>query len=103
MADRDGLRVYEATTFLARLRGLAGVDELPPGVGLHIPHTRSVHTIGMRFDLDLLWLDRDGDVVRIDRDVAPLRHRSCRRARSVVEIRAGHGYSGPRLTTRNHS
>jgi uncharacterized membrane protein (UPF0127 family) len=97
-----GLHVYEARSFATRLIGLAGLDALPPGVGLHLPRTRSVHTFGMRFALDLVWLDRHGAVVRVDRDVPPRRHRSCRSARSVVELGAG-GYTRQRLTTRNHS
>jgi uncharacterized membrane protein (UPF0127 family) len=45
----------------------------------------------MRFALDLVWLDRDGGVVRVDEHVRPGRHRACRAARSVVEVRAGAG------------
>jgi uncharacterized membrane protein (UPF0127 family) len=65
-----------------RLRGLAFA---PPRGPLHIPRCRSVHTFGMRYPLDLLWLDAAGEVVRIDRGVRPRRVRICRRARSVVE------------------
>jgi uncharacterized protein len=101
-SERLGRRVFEADGFLARLRGLAGVASLPAGTGLHIPRTRSVHTFGMRFALDLVWLDADGRVVRIDIDVGPRRVRSCRSARSVVEIPAD-GYTRHRLTTREHS
>ena len=43
----------------------------------------------MRFDLDLIWLRRDGSVARVDRDVGPWRMRLCLRARSVVETLAG--------------
>jgi uncharacterized membrane protein (UPF0127 family) len=44
----------------------------------------------MRFALDLVWLARDGAVVRVDRDVRPRAHRAAwRGARSVVEVRAG--------------
>lgn len=54
--------------------------------------TRSIHTVGMRFPLDLLWLDRSGRVTRIDRDVGPGRLRSCRRASGgVIEVAAGAG------------
>jgi uncharacterized membrane protein (UPF0127 family) len=45
----------------------------------------------MRFSLDLIWLDRRGHVVRVDRDVPPGRMKSCLRARSVVEAGAGTG------------
>jgi uncharacterized membrane protein (UPF0127 family) len=73
----------------ARRRGLARRDALPAHAGLHLPRCRSVHTIGMRFPLDLVWLDRRGVAVRVDRDVGPGRLRTCWRARSVVELNAG--------------
>ncbi len=50
---------------------------------------RAVHTLTMRFALDLIWLADDGTVVRVDRHVRPRRHRGCARARAVVETRAG--------------
>jgi uncharacterized membrane protein (UPF0127 family) len=93
-SERDGLRVYEASSGRARLRGLAGLDDLPPGLALHLPRTRSVHTFGMRFPLDLTWLDGAGRVVRVDRDVPRGRLRTCLRAKSVIEARAR--YSEPR-------
>jgi uncharacterized membrane protein (UPF0127 family) len=43
----------------------------------------------MRFPLDLVWLSRAGEVVRIDEDVPPRRLKVCVRARSVVECNAG--------------
>lgn len=58
---------------------------MPPGVGLLLPDIRSVHTFGMRFSLDLMWIDRDGRVVRVDESVPPRRVRRCRRAWGVVE------------------
>jgi len=84
-----GLQIAEARTRAARTRGLARLDALPATIALHLPRCRSVHTFGMRFCLDLIWLDRDGAIVRLDRDVAPRRLRTCLRARSVVECRAG--------------
>ena len=89
-----GLWVHEARTWRSRLLGLAGLRDLPPGLGLRLPRTRSVHTVGMRFALDLIWLDAAGTVVRTDRAVPPWRVRGCRRARSVIETRSG--YSGSR-------
>jgi uncharacterized protein len=72
---------------LGRLVGLIGRRSWPAGVALEIPRCRSVHTFGMRFPLDLVWLDGDRRVVRVDRAVPPWRVRSCRRARSVLELR----------------
>ncbi len=97
------LVVHEAGRRRARRLGLARLKSLPRSRALHLHPCRSIHTIGMRFALDLVWLDRAGEVVRVDRDVRPWRHRACRRARSVVELRAGSadrllasGYTGPR-------
>ena len=84
-----GLRVAEATTRRARALGLARLDALPDDQALRIPRCRSVHTFGMRFALDLVWLGPDGDVVRVDRAVPPRRLRTCLRARAVVECAAG--------------
>lgn len=86
-----GLVVIEARTHRSRRRGLARLDTLAEGHALHIPSTPSVHTFGMRFALDLIWLARDGSVVRVDGAVPPRRLRQCLRARSVVEARAGEG------------
>jgi uncharacterized membrane protein (UPF0127 family) len=80
--------VLVAASPLARLLGLTGLAPPPPGVGLLFPRCRSVHTFGMRFALDLVWLDGAGAVVRVDRGVPPRRVRWCRGARSVVELGA---------------
>jgi uncharacterized protein len=72
---------------LGRLIGLALRRDR--GVALLLPRCRSVHTFGMRFALDLVWLDGAGEVVRVDRGVPPWRVRSCRCARSVLEVSAG--------------
>jgi uncharacterized protein len=82
-----------ARSAAARRRGLARADPPPAGVGLHLQPCRSIHTAGMRFALDLVWLDRDGAVVRVDHGVGAWRVRTCLRARSVVETRAGEGDS----------
>ena len=74
---------------VGRLVGLAGRRDPGGGAGLLLPRCRSVHTFGMRFALDLVWLDAGGAVVRVDRAVRPFRVRSCRAARSVLELRSG--------------
>jgi len=88
----DGdLTLLVARSFRERRRGLAKMTPLPAGYGLRIPKCNSVHTIGMRFALDLVWLSRDGRVLRVDRGVGPWRMKLCVRARSVVETAAGGG------------
>ena len=85
------LTLILASTRRARMRGLAGLGELPAGHGLLLAPCRSVHTVKMCFALDLVWLDGDGRFVRLDENVAPRRMRSCLRARSVVEAAVGEG------------
>jgi uncharacterized membrane protein (UPF0127 family) len=77
-----------AATRWARLRGLALLRG-PPAEPLLIPRCRSVHTFGMRFALDLVWLDDQARVLRVDRGVGPGRVRSCRAAAAVLELPHG--------------
>jgi len=86
LAELPGVEVRVAADPLARLLGLAALRAIPPGAGLLLPRTRSIHTLGMRFALDLVWIDDDGHVVRVDRAVRPWRMRGCRGARAVVEL-----------------
>ncbi|MEA2150857.1 MAG: uncharacterized protein QOD69_2687 [Solirubrobacteraceae bacterium] len=86
-----GLTLLVAGTRRSRALGLARLDAPPAGHALLFERCRSVHTAGMRFALDLLWLDAAGTVVRIDAAVAPRRLRTCLRARAVVEAAAGEG------------
>lgn len=51
-----------AGSFGARLRGLLGRHDLPQGQGLVIQPCSSVHGIGMRFPIDVVFLTRDDRV-----------------------------------------
>src|SRR4051812_28241324 len=70
--------------------GLLGRNELPVGAGLWLEPCGSIHTWGMKFAIDVLFLDASGTVLRAVPSVQPWR--VCwpvRRARVVVEIPAG--------------
>jgi len=54
-----------ADTFFSRLVGLLGSKGLGEGEGLWIVPTRSVHTVGMRFPIDVVLLDHAGRVVEL--------------------------------------
>jgi len=91
---RDGRVIVShletAATLGRRVRGLLGRRGLPPGHGLHITPCRSIHTWGMLFTIDVLFLDRDETVVKIARNVRPFRCRcGGRRAHSVIEVATG--------------
>ncbi|MBV9212425.1 MAG: DUF192 domain-containing protein [Actinobacteria bacterium] len=80
--------VIEAATPWSRLLGLAGLElvVVPPRHALLLRPCRSVHTFGMRFDLDLIFLDAHGRVVAVERAVPPGRIRTCRAAAAVLEL-----------------
>ena len=80
-----------ATGPLARLLGLSHLDRNAAGAGLLIPRCSSVHTFGMRFELDLFFLGEDGRVVAVRRRVPPRRVVCCRGASAVLEVPAREG------------
>lgn len=62
-------RVERAATTVERMRGLLGRSSLGPGAALLIERCGAVHTMGMRFALDLVFLDRGWRIVRVVRNV----------------------------------
>jgi uncharacterized membrane protein (UPF0127 family) len=78
-----------ADTHWTRLRGLLGLrsSDFRNGFGLWIVPCRGVHTLGMGFPIDVVYLDRDLTVVHIQRDLRPWRFAPVRtQAASVLEL-----------------
>lgn len=78
-----------ADSFGSRLRGLLGTTPLRAGEGLFIPRTSSIHTHFMRYPIDVVFVDAEGCVRKIARDLRPWRVASCRGAHDVVEVPGG--------------
>ena len=73
-----------------RLRGLLGRRELAQGDGLLLRPDNSIHTIGMQFAIDVLFLDPAGRVAHLIREMPPLRLSPIVfRARDVLELAPG--------------
>ena len=66
------LLIRTADGFARRFAGLIGRSGLPPGQALLIPSCRSIHTIGMRFAIDVAFL-RAETVVAVYERVPPFR------------------------------
>ena len=99
-ADRElGNRVALASRWLSRLRGMLGTPAPEPGEGLLLTPCSSVHMYGMRFPLDVAFLDRTGRVVAVYPSLAPgSRTRWHRDAKHALELPAGTlGQSGTTL------
>jgi len=84
-----GARFPLAVTPLSRLLGLALLDRDQAGPGMVIPRCRSVHTLGMRFALDVLFLDRERRPLSRHDRVGATRLLIDRRAAAVLERPAG--------------
>lgn len=63
----------EADNFWLRLRGLLGVAALQPGEGLVLVGEKSIHTLFMKFPIDVVYADKHLKVIRTDINMGPYR------------------------------
>jgi uncharacterized membrane protein (UPF0127 family) len=73
----------------SRMRGLLGRAELPRGEGLLLRPAGSIHMFFMRFPIDAVFLDRDGNVLGVKRHLKPWRTAGRKGAKAVLELPAG--------------
>ena len=78
-----------ADTSAARRRGLLGRGSLPAGHALVITRCNAVHTIGMRFAIDVAFVDSSGRVRKIVENVVPWRMAMSITSTAVIEFAAG--------------
>lgn len=79
-----------AANMWARMRGLLGHPPLESGEGLLLKGEQAIHTIGMSFTIDALFLDRDGRVIHLIKVMPPLKASPIIwRGRDVLELPAG--------------
>jgi uncharacterized membrane protein (UPF0127 family) len=90
------VEIVVASSCRTRLVGLALRGRPPPGRSLLLPRCRSIHTWGMRYALDLVWLDAGGGVLAVELGVRPRRLRRRRGATAVIEAPAGEGRDAAR-------
>jgi hypothetical protein len=83
------MAVRIATRFLARARGLLAGPPLEPDEAMLIAPCSSIHTFGMRYPIDVVFLNRNARVVRVCPQVPAGRIRFGWGAAAVLELRAG--------------
>lgn len=98
--------VIKADTFLLRAFGLLFRKPLEMGEALHLEPCNAVHTIGMRYAIDLVFLTRDFTIASVRSHVGKFRMCRFGGANSVLELRAGEAHRldlkpGIRLTWLN--
>ena len=93
MSSRTGQRiagaVEVAVTRSSRRRGLLGRASLDPSSGMMLAPCSMIHTAFMRFPIDVIFVDRAGQVTRIVRRLGKWRAAASLRASATIELAAG--------------
>lgn len=83
------LELMVATSALERMRGLLGQTALGSRQGMLLPRCGMIHTFGMAYPIDVVYLDRRNRVLKVSPALAPRRMDGHWRARTVLELAAG--------------
>ncbi len=86
--DLSRYKIIKADGFRSRVIGLMGRKDMPDDEALLLSPCSSVHTFFMRFPIDLVWLNREGKVVRLDKGIRPWKIRRCKNAYQVLEVKS---------------
>jgi uncharacterized membrane protein (UPF0127 family) len=73
----------------SRRIGLLAHDSLADGSAMIIAPTSAIHTFAMRFEIDVMFVSKDGRVLKVRPHVKPRRIATAWRAFAVVELPAG--------------
>ncbi len=82
-------RVWRAASAPERMRGLLGRPPLAHDEGMLIEACGMVHTFGMKYRLDLAFLDSLGRVCKLVHELRPARCAGSFRAKSTLELAPG--------------
>lgn len=83
-------KLTKAHSFFSRLRGLMFSKSLPEGHGLHIQPCRSIHTYFMNYSIDVLYLNKDFEIVGLDERLQPSKiGQLYKNGYSVLELPSG--------------
>ena len=88
-----------------RRRGLLGRNGLPPGHVLILAPCPAIHTCFMRFNIDVVFAKRDGEVIKVRRGVKPWQAAGALRAFAAIEFPEGGAVNvrpGDRVTLESH-
>ena len=83
----EGIAV--ASDSKTRRTGLLKHQQLAPGEGLWIVPCEAVHTFGMNFSIDVVFLSRSKKILKVRKSMPVRRVSMCLRAHSVLELPAG--------------
>jgi len=81
--------VWLAKNYWQRLRGLLGRPKLSETQGLMLQPCNQVHTMGMAYAIDAIFLDEKGVIVNLIHSLKPLRQARGRGATYTLEVASG--------------
>ena len=85
-----GKNIKHANNMFSRMKGLMFVDEMKGMDGLLLDPGNSIHNCFVRFPIDVLFLDKTNEIVKIIRGFKPWRFtRIYFKARTVLELPVG--------------
>lgn len=85
----QALELLSTQTVLERMRGLLARPPLQRGQAMVLQDCNLVHTVGMRYPIDIVFVDRQARIASIHAAVPARRVRGCWRAVQVLELAAG--------------
>ena len=83
------LIIHRADSFATRLLGLRARPRLSAREALYLAPCSSIHTVGMRYRIDVAFVDRRGCVIKLVEALKPMRAAWCPSAHGAVELLAG--------------
>jgi uncharacterized membrane protein (UPF0127 family) len=82
-------RAVLASSPWMRMRGLLGRASMPATEAIILRPASSIHTLFMRFALDVIYLDREDRVVKVVPNLVPYRFSAAKKAHTVLEMTSG--------------
>ncbi|WP_167320785.1 DUF192 domain-containing protein [Psychrobacter lutiphocae] len=92
------MKIIQATTFLSRLKGLLFTKSLESDECILISPCTSIHTIGMLYSINIIFLDKDDFVISVKNKVRP--NRICLappKTKKVIELASKRGIIQPHI------
>lgn len=78
--------VYKTTNFFERMRGLLFKEKLKSNTGLIISPCSSVHTFGMHYTIDVVFLDKELNIIKLVKSLKPWRMAGSNASCTVLEL-----------------
>ena len=78
-----------ASSPLMRMKGLLGRASMPVNEAIILRPASSIHTLFMRFALDVIYLDRDDKILKLVPNLVPFRFSAASKGHTVLEMASG--------------